>query len=509
MGSSVLRRSMNLLRRLRPGPMAVPAPAPSVEPPGAARCHWPFSSLVVLSDLTAVCECTDEYKNRVVGNLAFDSVQDVWRGPVMTPLRRALEHGYASFCQGCPRRDGPTHKESEAPLLVVEDGPQILQIELSALCNISCPLRACTMNNTGQMRRNNTMGYEDFCRIIDGIGPNLEIIRYHIFGETFMNPDAYRMIAYARQKKPDVFMEVSTNGLLFTDDELRRDLVESGLNYVLFSIDGAVPANYARYRRGGDLNRVLENLAGAVRLRNELKRDVYLCWRYILFNWNDTDAEMAEALRMAQEMGVDQLVWHLNEAQDKFSSERFRPGTDDFERIRHAVWGYSGTRLANALRGPVPPYLSASAAAAAGDGVGRADAARGGRRRSAVAAGARDEPGPGGLACRRPRGQGHGARRLPPFRRRRRLARRHRGGPRRALRTGHRGRGERGSQRAPDGSGPARTVSGPGGTGARRDSVVQLLREPAGSRSAGRELSPRPRRRASTEAGRRSKRRVT
>jgi hypothetical protein len=310
----------------------------------------------VLSDLTAVCECTDEFKNRVVGNLALHSVQDVWQGPVPSDLRQALGHGFPAFCQGCPRRTAPTHKESEAPLYRVEDGPQILQIELSALCNISCPLRACTMNNTGQMRRNNTMRYEDFCKIIDEIGPNLEIIRFRIFGETFMNPDAYRMIRYARQRKPDVFMEVSTNGLLFSTDEVRRRLVQCGLNYVLFSIDGAFPANYAKYRRGGDLELVLDNLAGVVRLRNELKTDLYVCWRYILFNWNDSEPEMEHALELARTIGVDQLVWHLNEAQDKFSSERFRPGTRDFERIRHALWGYAGTRLANALRGPVPSY---------------------------------------------------------------------------------------------------------------------------------------------------------
>src|SRR5690606_1612999 len=43
-------------------------------------------------------------------------------------------------------------------------------------------------------------------------------------------------------------------------------------------------------------------------------RDVpYINWRYILFNWNDSDEEMAEARRRAEAVGVDRLCWEITD----------------------------------------------------------------------------------------------------------------------------------------------------------------------------------------------------
>jgi len=94
---------------------------------------------------------------------------------------------------------------------------------------------------------------------------------------------------------------------------------------------------------------VLENLSAIVRLRDEQDDPgLRICWRYILFNWNDSDEEMSAALQLAREIGVDQFTWLLNSADDRFSSSRFTPGTPDFERIRHGIWGSAGG-WANAL----------------------------------------------------------------------------------------------------------------------------------------------------------------
>ncbi|MCD6328335.1 radical SAM protein [bacterium] len=312
-------------------------------------CHWPFTTLVVLSDLTAVCGCTDPDKRRPVGDLNNNSVSEVWNGPVLSGLRESFERGIApQFCDGCFLKDVPTQSGCRRPLSDVAAGPQILQFEPCIRCNLRCPTPHCELNNNSQTRDKALASIDDFCRVFDQVGPNMEILRLYNYGESFLNPAATEMIAYARGRRPDIYIDAHTNGLVFTTDERRRQLVDCGLDYLVFSIDGASQESYARYRRGGDLSVVLDNLAAITKLRDQKSSTrLRICWRYILFNWNDSDDEMNRALEMAREIGVDQFTWHLNGADDALSSVRFRPGTPDFERIRHGVWDFGG--WANAL----------------------------------------------------------------------------------------------------------------------------------------------------------------
>jgi len=306
--------------------------------------------MVVLSDRTVVCGCTDPDKRRPLGNLSNQSVQEVWNGPKLTNLREAVAQGaLPRFCDGCFLGIAPTQSGCRGAVTDRSAGPQILQVEPCIRCNLRCPTAHCELNNTAKTRDDALLSYEDFCRIFDGVGPNLEVLRLYNYGESFLNPRATDMIAYAHKKRPGIFIDSHTNGMVFATAKRRRQLVECGLDYVIFSIDGAYQETYQMYRRGGNLSMVLENLAEIVRLRDEQEDPrLRICWRYILFNWNDSDEEMARALQLAREIGVDQFTWHVNSADDAFSSNRFRPGTPDFEQMRDGVWGSAGG-WANAL----------------------------------------------------------------------------------------------------------------------------------------------------------------
>jgi len=75
-------------------------------------------------------------------------------------------------------------------------------------------------------------------------------------------------------------------------------------------------------------------------------------WRYILFTWNDNDAEMQRARELAAEMGVDRLTWELTDHPEEGYSRRFLPGTPDHARIRHEIW--DANNLGNAIPGAMP-----------------------------------------------------------------------------------------------------------------------------------------------------------
>jgi hypothetical protein len=77
-----------------------------------------------------------------------------------------------------------------------------------------------------------------------------------------------------------------------------------------------------------------------------------LNWRYILFRWNDSDAEMNLARTIAEEIGVDRLTWEITDHPEGAFSRRFVPGTPDYERIRREIWDDSN--LGNAIPGATP-----------------------------------------------------------------------------------------------------------------------------------------------------------
>jgi hypothetical protein len=62
-----------------------------------------------------------------------------------------------------------------------------------------------------------------------------------------------------------------------------------------------------------------------------------IVWRYILFAWNDSDGELAQAERLAREIGVDRFCFHLSDLSE-LASPVYRPGTPAFERIRAQLY---------------------------------------------------------------------------------------------------------------------------------------------------------------------------
>ena len=140
--------------------------------------------------------------------------------------------------------------------------------------------------------------------------------------------------------------------LAFSEGQARR-LAHSGIDEVTFSIDGAIEESYEKYRRRGRLDVALRNLRAMVDEKRGSGLDVpFLNWRYILFTWNDSDAEMNRARALAAEIGVDRLCWELTDHPENAFSRRFVPGSPDLDAIRRETW--DDNNLGNAIPGATP-----------------------------------------------------------------------------------------------------------------------------------------------------------
>ncbi|HNL40463.1 MAG TPA: radical SAM protein, partial [Saprospiraceae bacterium] len=136
--------------------------------------------------------------------------------------------------------------------------PVTISIEPTTACNLRCPecpsgLRAFT-RPTGNLRA-------DFFRhTMAELHRDLMVLIFYFQGEPFIHPQFLDMVRHARAL--GLYTITSTNGHFF-DDETARKTVESGLDRLIISLDGATQETYEQYRIGGRLETVL---AGARRL---------------------------------------------------------------------------------------------------------------------------------------------------------------------------------------------------------------------------------------------------
>jgi radical SAM protein with 4Fe4S-binding SPASM domain len=221
--------------------------------------------------------------------------------------------------------------------------PVVGQVEPANFCNLSCPL-CLTTSETGA-RPAGLLPLDLFRAFIDNLGDYLLLIVLWNWGEPFLNPDLLEMIAYAKSRK--ILIHSSTNGQVGFDDGLARGLVESGLDSLIFGIDGTTQESYARYRRGGDLEVVRENIKILVSTKKSAgSRTPRLTLRFVAMRQNE--GELDAAHQMARELGVDSFAVKtvdMPPALGRDLDRLFAPGDRAYQRYAYEDEGFRRKKL--------------------------------------------------------------------------------------------------------------------------------------------------------------------
>ncbi|MCB0549609.1 MAG: SPASM domain-containing protein [Phaeodactylibacter sp.] len=179
--------------------------------------------------------------------------------------------------------------------------PLTVSIEPTTACNLRCPecpsgLRAFT-RPTGNLRA------DFFRRAVDELHQSLVYLIFYFQGEPYINPRFLEMVNYAHRR--GLYTITSTNGH-FLDEENARKTVESGLDRLIISVDGTTQEVYESYRKGGNLDIVLQGARNVVAMKRELNsRKPHLIFQFLVVAPNEH--QIAEVHRLAQEIGVDEV----------------------------------------------------------------------------------------------------------------------------------------------------------------------------------------------------------
>lgn len=180
--------------------------------------------------------------------------------------------------------------------------PTHLQLEPTTYCNLRCALCPTT---GGLDRPTGHMPPALFEKLIDEVGEYLFLILFWDWGEPFLNPHIYEMIGYARQR--GIKTVSSSNGHVFAQAKHAEQVVRSGLDTLIFAMDGVTQESYERYRQGGKLETVLQGIREVVAQKRALNSKTPLVnLRFIVMGHNER--EIPTLKELARSLGVDALT---------------------------------------------------------------------------------------------------------------------------------------------------------------------------------------------------------
>ena len=145
--------------------------------------------------------------------------------------------------------------------------PDIVQIEATNICNAKCTF--CPRDDMA--RPQGIMDMALYRKIVDECAElGIRHVRMHNYGEAFVDKRLPEKIHYAKQRGI-AEVGVITNGSLLGPD-VAKAVIEAGLDAINISLDAAGKETFESTRLGLKYDKVMSNLEGFLRIRQELGR---------------------------------------------------------------------------------------------------------------------------------------------------------------------------------------------------------------------------------------------
>jgi len=213
--------------------------------------------------------------------------------------------------------------------------PVSISFEPTTSCNLRCP--ECPSGLRSFSRATGMLQKDFFRETIDDIHKELLYLIFYFQGEPYLNPDFLEMVQYASRKK--IYTATSTNAH-YLNDENARKTVESGLDRLIISIDGTTQEVYQQYRKGGNLQKVMEGARRIVDWKKKLKsKTPFVVFQFLVVKPNEHQVE--EVKQLAKETGVDDVWFKTAQVYDyENDPNNLIPTVEKFSRYRKTEKGH-------------------------------------------------------------------------------------------------------------------------------------------------------------------------
>ena len=182
--------------------------------------------------------------------------------------------------------------------------PFFLSVEVANFCNLHCP--ECPVGTSQKTKKDTKIvDPEVFKILVNEMKSTLVHLILYFQGEPLLNKQIYSLIEYAHDA--GIFTSTSTNGQMLNKDNAKL-LVQSGLDKLIVSFDGATQEIYEKYRIGGRLEKVLDGINHINYWKKELKTSTPIVeMQFLVLKTNEH--QLNDMRQMAKELNVDRLIF--------------------------------------------------------------------------------------------------------------------------------------------------------------------------------------------------------
>ena len=199
----------------------------------------------------------------------------------------------------------------------VTNFPTHVDIEISSLCNMSCPMCYTLTEIFNERVKKQFMGFSLYKKIIDECVKNkVYSIRISLRGEPFIHPDVIEMIKYAKEQG---IKEISSlTNLLALDEKKFRQLVIYGMDWLTISFDG-LGETYEKIRRPANFEESYRKVKEFKKIKDELRSKkpvlrIQTIWPAIK---DSPDEFYAKFSPYVEQIVINTLVDYLHNDNDK------------------------------------------------------------------------------------------------------------------------------------------------------------------------------------------------
>lgn len=211
---------------------------------------------------------------------------------------------------------------------IVWGKPFTVSIEPTTACNLACP--ECPSGKKEFTRNTGKLDLLMNKRMLQSIGKQLFYINYYFQGEPFLHPEFLELIREA--KKQHIYTATSTNAHFITT-KVAEEIVDSGLDRLIISIDGVTQSTYEGYRVNGKLAKVIEASKELVKAKKKLNSQTpHLIFQFLVVKPNEF--EIPQVFELAKEIGIDEVRLKTAQLYDYVNGNPLMPQQEEYTRYK-------------------------------------------------------------------------------------------------------------------------------------------------------------------------------
>jgi radical SAM protein with 4Fe4S-binding SPASM domain len=201
-------------------------------------------------------------------------------------------------------------------------------VETTAKCNLYCPM--CPRESHKQPKED--MTDEIFNRLVEESSRSAEHMMLIGLGEPFMDRKIFDRIEYC--DRHNISTLLSTNGTFFDEKTCAR-VLDTPLEHITLSFDGAAKESYEYYRKGANFEKVRDNFVRFARMKHERRANVQVVMQMVRMERNA--AEVDDFVRFWSAVpGIDQV--RVKEDETNLLQPEGGHAAQDWKHPCHYLW---------------------------------------------------------------------------------------------------------------------------------------------------------------------------